>query len=157
MPLVPAAGVVVAATLVVARSGAQDAPKVVAMTPPNLAAEVDAKTTTKLVVEVDQAMGQRRSVVVGGDEMTGVSWQNPKTFVIEVRLEPDRTYSLSLNRHTFTGFRSAKGVALLPVPWSFTTLPAVLPTRRRSGSATRRRSPSCRRCWRRRTPTSTCA
>ena len=108
---------------------AQDPPKVVSLSPSHLAADVDAKTTT-LTIEFDQAMGAGRSVVGGGPnfpKIKGSSWKNAKRFVIEVELEPDHTYSMGLNSNTFTNFRSTKGVVLLPVQWSFTTLPALLP------------------------------
>lgn len=111
---------------------AQDPPTVVTLTPASGAADVDAKTT-KLTIEFDQAMGGGRSVVGGGPnfpKITGTDWKNPKTFVIEVELEPDHDYVMGLNSQTFTNFRSADGVALVPVRWSFTTLPAKLPNQK---------------------------
>lgn len=127
-PLRPAAAAAAVLALALSAS-AQEPPRIVSMTPAHLDANVDPKTVT-LTVEFDQAMGEGRSVVGGGPnfpKVKGTTWSTPKTFVIQVELEPDHDYHLSLNSHTFTNFRSSKGVALSPSAWSFTTLPAVLP------------------------------
>lgn len=109
---------------------AQEAPKVVSMTPAHLA-EVDAKTTKQLIVVFDRKMSDSGFSFCGGGpafpKTTGrPQWKNDKTVVMDVELEPDREYRLSLNCSGATNFRSAEGVALDPVPWSFTTLPAKL-------------------------------
>jgi len=109
---------------------AQQAPKVVTMDPPHQA-EVDAKTTTRLVVVFDQAMDQNGFSFCGGGPAFpktkgGATWQDAKTVVLEIELEPDHQYSLSLNCPAASNFRSKNGVALAPVPWSFTTLPTKL-------------------------------
>ena len=108
----------------------QEPPQVVSLSPEHLATDVDAKTTKKLIVEFDQAMEDGRSVCGGGPDFPNVkdtSWKNPKTFVIEVELEPDHKYEMSLNCPSFRNFRNTKGMELVPVPWSFTTLPSKLP------------------------------
>lgn len=109
---------------------AQDAPKVVSMEPPHLA-EVDAKKTKRLVVVFDRAMSDSGwSFCGGGPQYPKVvgkpQWQDKKTIVLDVELEPDHQYSMSLNCPAATNFRSADGAQLVPVPWSFTTLPAKL-------------------------------
>ncbi len=116
-------------TLAPAAAPAQEPPTVVSMAPANGQLDVDSKEVTQLVVTFDQAMGQGRSVVGGGPnfpKITGVKWKNSKTFVIDVELDADQEYRFGLNSHTFTNFRSARGVALEPVAWTFTTLPTEL-------------------------------
>jgi hypothetical protein len=54
-------------------------------------------------------------------------WESPKKIVVDVELEPDHEYRLSLNCPSAANFRSAGGGALAPVVWSFSTLPAKLP------------------------------
>ncbi|MGE3171717.1 MAG: S41 family peptidase [Planctomycetota bacterium] len=111
---------------------AQDPPTVVSLAPANGAVDVDAATTTQLVIEFDRAMNQGGwSLCGGGPSMPNVTerpqWRDARTLVLTVRLEPDHDYSLGINCPAATNFRSAAGVALLPVPWSFTTLPKELP------------------------------
>jgi hypothetical protein len=108
-----------------------DAPRVVSMTPPNGADDVDPSKVTELVVEFDRAMQQgSHSWVGGGPTFPKIPdgqhprWKNPKTCVLPVRLEHDHVYRLGLNSSTFRNFRSAKGVSLEPVSWSFTTIPS---------------------------------
>ena len=121
---------------------AQEPPKVVALSPENFSADVDAEATTKLTVEFDRAMGAGKSICGGGPNFPNIkstTWLNPKTLVIEVELQPDHDYELGLNCQSFRNFASAEGVALVPLPWSFTTLPAVLPDqaeqKKRNGKA----------------------
>jgi hypothetical protein len=109
---------------------AQQAPKVVSMEPAH-ASEVDAKTTTQLVVVFDQPMSDGGwSFCGGGPQFPNVKgrpqWKNDRTIVVEVELEPDHQYALSLNCPAGTNFRSKAGVLLEPVPWSFTTVPGKL-------------------------------
>ncbi len=111
---------------------AQDAPKVVSMTPAHLA-EVDAKTTKQMVAVFDRAMSEDGVSFCGGGasfpKTTGrAKWKDAKTVVLEVELEPDHRYSLSLNCPAASNFRSAEGVALAPVPWSFSTIPGKVRT-----------------------------
>jgi len=115
--------------LFLASLAAQDPPKVVSMEPPHLA-EVDAKKTKRLVVVFDRAMNESQSLCGGGPQLPKFvgtpQWRDKKTIVVDVELEPDRQYSLSLNCPAATNFRGADGAQLAPVPWSFTTLPAKL-------------------------------
>lgn len=114
----------------IAGLGAQDAPRVVRMTPAFLT-EVDAKETKQLVVEFDQPMGEGMSLCGGGPDYPKLvgrpSWRTPKVLVVDVELEPDHTYSLGVNCPSASNFRSKDGVALAPVPWTFFTLPVKLP------------------------------
>ena len=112
--------------------GAQDAPKVVSLSPAHQDGAVDSKTTTRLVVTFDCAMSQSSWSFCGGGpgfpKMKGKPvWKNAKTIEVEVELEPDHDYALGLNCPAASGFRSAAGAALVPVPWSFATLPDKLP------------------------------
>jgi len=109
---------------------AQDAPKVVSLSPDHLA-EVSASKTTTLTVVFDRAMNQGGfSVCGGGPSFPKVSkrprWTDDRTLVIDVELVPDHTYKMSLNCPSAQSFRSKAGAALVPVPWSFSTLPAKL-------------------------------
>jgi hypothetical protein len=54
-------------------------------------------------------------------------WDSTKKIVVDVVLEPDHEYHLSLNCPAATNFRSTANVALVPVPWSFSTAPSKLP------------------------------
>jgi hypothetical protein len=107
-------------------------PKVVTLEPAHLDAEVDAAKTTRLVVTFDRAMRDAGWSFCGGGPAFPAfkgkpRWESPKRIVVDVELEPDHDYRLSLNCPAATNFRSADGVALQPVPWSFSTLPAKLP------------------------------
>lgn len=107
----------------------QAAPRVVSLAPGNLEANIDPRTT-KLTIEFDQAMGRGHSLIGGGPgfpRVTNVRWKNNRTLEIFVRLRADHDYALGLNNERSRNFRSAAGVSLAPVHWSFTTLPARLP------------------------------
>lgn len=111
-------------------AGAQAAPKVVSLDPPHLG-EVEAKKQKQLVVVFDRAMSDAGwSLCGGGPQFPKTKgrpqWRDAKTLVVDVELEPDHQYSLSLNCPAATNFRSKDGVPLEPVPWSFTTLPEKL-------------------------------
>jgi hypothetical protein len=106
---------------------AQEAPKVVSLEPAN-GAEVDAKKTTRLVVVFDRKMAKgSHSFCGGGDTFPKFAsppkWEDDRV-VVEVELQPDREYHIGLNAPSFRSFRSADGVPLAPVQWTFTTLPA---------------------------------
>jgi hypothetical protein len=110
---------------------AQAPPRVVALTPAAMS-EVDAKTTTQLVVEFDRAMDPNGISLCGGgpsypNAKGRPQWKNPKTLVIDVELAPDHAYSLGINCPAASGFRSSDGVTVVPVPWTFFTLPTKLP------------------------------
>ncbi len=109
---------------------AQDPPVVVSLAPPPQS-EVDATKTKELVVVFDRAMSQTGwSLCGGGPSFPKVAgkpqWKNEKTLVVAVELEPDHIYSLGLNCPAASNFRSADGTPLVPVPWSFSTLPKQL-------------------------------
>ena len=119
---------------------AQEAPKVVSMSPAHNA-EVDAKATKELVVVFDRDMNERGfSICGGGPTYPNVKkrpkWKDERTLVVEVELEPDHQYHMSLNCPAAKNFRSKDGAALVPVPWSFTTLPEKL----RSAAKQKRRN-----------------
>src|SRR5258708_7303756 len=79
---------------------AQEAPKIVSLEPSN-AAEVDAKTTKRLVVTFDRPMAKGFSLCGGGPQFPKVKgaakWQDEKTLVAEIELEPDHEYQLAVN------------------------------------------------------------
>lgn len=114
---------------------AQEAPKVVSMTPAHLAV-VDAKSTSELVVVFDREMSKTGfSICGGGPNFPKVTkrprWQDNKTLVVAVELVPDHDYQMSLNCPAAQNFRSKAGIALNPVPWSFSTLPKKLPNQKK--------------------------
>lgn len=107
---------------------AQEAPKVVSLEPAN-GAEVDAKTTKRIVVVFDRKMTKDSHSFCGdGDTFPKFlgrpKWVDDKTVVVEVELQPDQEYHLGLNAPSFRNFVGADGVPLVPVPWTFKTLPA---------------------------------
>jgi hypothetical protein len=109
-----------------------DPPRVVSMEPENLAEDLDAKKTTKLVVIFDRPMTDTSwSFCGGGPEFPRMKgkphWDTPKKIVADVELDPDHEYHLSLNCPAAKNFRSGEGVPLTPVPWSFSTAPEKLP------------------------------
>ena len=115
------------------KSATKDPPKVVSREPEHLAEDLDAKKTVKLVVTFDRPMSDDAwSFCGGGPNMPSFKnpphWDTPKKIVVEVELEPDHQYELSLNCPAATKFRSAEGVPLVPTPWSFSTAPDDLPS-----------------------------
>lgn len=109
---------------------AQDAPKIVSLEPAH-GTEVDAKKVAKLVIVFDRAMNQNGFSLCGGGpafpKLTRQpAWQDDKTLVAEVELEPDHQYELGINCPAAQGTRSAEGVPVPSTPWSFGTLPAKL-------------------------------
>jgi Peptidase family S41/Trehalose utilisation len=124
----------------------QAPPKVVKLEPANRSVEVDAAKTTRLVIEFDRPMSRNGfSICGGGPQFPKVTkrprWKGSKTLVVEVELKPDHSYRMSLNCPSAKNFRSAKGQPLVPVAWTFTTLPTRLRTekeqRARNEGATR--------------------
>src|SRR5437879_6271827 len=80
----------------------QDPPKVVSLSPAHLDCGVDAGTTVKLVATFDRAMSESGWSFCGGGpdfpKFKGKpAWKNSKTIEVEVELEPDHDYALSLN------------------------------------------------------------
>ncbi|MHC5064660.1 MAG: S41 family peptidase [Planctomycetota bacterium] len=128
----------VTAVLTVSCLVAQEPPRVVKLEPAHLAAEVDALAVKSLTIHFDQPMHQGgHSICGGGPQFPSIrdkpEWLDAKTLVIPVGLEKGRSYRMSLNCPAAQNFRSAKGVALSPTPWSFSTLPdekELLPARK---------------------------
>lgn len=108
-----------------AAATAQSTPTALALVPDHLEAGVDAETTRELVVRFDQDMDQTLYSVCGGGpsfpKVTGVAWRGPRTFAIEVELEPDRVYSMDLSCAGVKGFWSVAGGRLEPTPWRIAT------------------------------------
>lgn len=103
-------------------------PRIVSLSPAHEALEVDATKVTQLVAVFDRPMSQGGwSFCGGGPKFPKFKdkprWKDAKTIVVDVELQPDHEYALSLNCPVGQNFRSADGVALAPVPWSFATLP----------------------------------
>jgi hypothetical protein len=110
----------------------KEPPKIVGLEPEDQALELEAKKVTKLIVTFDRPMSTTGwSFCGGGPNFPTIKgtphWDNPKKIVADVELQPDHQYYLSLNCPAGTNFRSTDGVQLVPVPWSFRTLPDKLP------------------------------
>jgi len=107
----------------------QGPPRVVSMSPPDGAVNVD-PATSELRVTFDRVMDEGWSWVTEGKESfpeaVGKAFMTPdrRTAVMPVRLEPGRTYVVWLNRGQYNYFRDRAGVQLEPVRWSFSTAPA---------------------------------
>ncbi|MEZ5964917.1 MAG: S41 family peptidase [Planctomycetota bacterium] len=120
----------------------EEAPAVVRCEPAHLAVDVDAATTKELVVTFDRPMDTRGwSVCGGGPAFPKIKgrprYETPRKLVIEVELEPDHDYAMSLNCGAAKNFRSKEGTPLLPVPWTFSTAPRDLPDPRVQTKANR--------------------
>ncbi|MCA8975676.1 MAG: S41 family peptidase [Planctomycetes bacterium] len=120
---------------------AQRSPEVLMLDPGHLAIDVDAKTTRVLTVQFDQDMDQNVYSVCGGGPgfpaMSSARWRDARTFVLEVTLEEDHVYSMDLSCAGSSGFFSAKGVRLAPVPWRIATLGPEVGKEVREAAATR--------------------
>jgi hypothetical protein len=105
-------------------------PKVIKAAPDNGDASVD-PATAELRVVFDQDMDTRAgySVVGGGPTFPQVpakpKWENARTLVVPVKLEPDHDYWLSINSDRFTNCRGTGGEPATPYPIAFSTGPAV--------------------------------
>jgi hypothetical protein len=101
-------------------------PRVVRLTPPNGATDVD-PAITELRIEFDRPMKPASYSVVGDKArmptipVAGHFSDDAKTFIQPIKLQPGKTYSFSLNSISFSGFTSADGLPLDPVPVRFTT------------------------------------
>jgi hypothetical protein len=96
------------------------------MEPANGAADLDPKAVTKLVVTFDRPMSQSGWSFCGSGpqhpKFVGKPrWETPQRIVFEMVLEPDHEYYVGLNCPSATNFRSAAGVPLEPMPWTFST------------------------------------
>jgi hypothetical protein len=102
------------------------APKVVSMTPPNGATDVD-PNLKEIKVVFDRPMIDENWAVVGGGphfpEITGqVHYDKEcKVFTMPVRLKPGWSYQFWLNRGKFNSFQSKEGVPLESVAVTFET------------------------------------
>jgi hypothetical protein len=111
----------------------KEPPKVVSLEPEDQSDEVDAKKTTKLIVTFDRPMVDSAwSFCGGGPDFPTFKgkphWDTPKKCVVDVELVPEHEYLLRLNcPPSGTNFRTPEGVQLVPVAWSFSTLPEKLP------------------------------
>jgi hypothetical protein len=110
----------------------KEPPKIVSLEPEDQALELEAKKVTKLIVTFDRPMSTTGwSFCGGGPNFPTIKgtphWDNPKKIVADVELQSDHQYNLSLNCPAAGNFRSADGVSLVPMSWSFRTLPDKLP------------------------------
>jgi len=108
----------------------QSPPRVLSLDPA-LDSEIDARTQTRLVVEFDRPMSTAGYSLCGGGpsfpKLAGQPrWESPTRLVADVQLAPDTEYSLGLNCAGARNLRSAEGVALAPLQWSFASQPAEL-------------------------------
>ncbi|MHC4989847.1 MAG: DUF4932 domain-containing protein [Planctomycetota bacterium] len=100
-------------------------PRVVRMTPPNGATDVDPDLEA-IVIEFDRPMKLSWSVVGGGPAYPpsagDVSFDESRTVLtMPVRLEPEHSYEFWLNRRQYKSFRSAEGAPLESVHVTFRT------------------------------------
>ena len=114
------------ATLEKEEADLEKAPKVVSMTPANGQQDVD-PATQALVVTFDRPMKDGSWAVVGGGENYPETTGKPsydatrKVLTVPIKLKPDWSYELWLNRGRFDSFRSEEGVKLQPVHVTFKT------------------------------------
>jgi len=107
---------------------AQDAkkPKVISMTPPNGAVDVDPGLRA-LVIRFDRPMTVGSfSIVGGGPNFPEITRQAAydsagRVLTVPVKLKPNQQYELWLNSDRFTNFRSRDGVVLDPIHVTFRT------------------------------------
>ena len=100
-------------------------PKVAAMTPEDGQDDVD-PAMSQIRVQFDQPMSPNAwSIVGGGPRFPAIvgkpRWDDDKTIVIAVKLEPDHEYWLSINSDTFRNFRNRQGEPAVPQPIAFRT------------------------------------
>jgi hypothetical protein len=113
--------------------GDKEPPKVVTLEPENLADDIDAKKTKRIVVTFDRPMTDTGWSFCGGGPnfptfKNKPHWDLPTKIVVEVELLPEHDYELKLNcPPSGTNFKSLEGTQLVPVPWTFSTLPEKLP------------------------------
>lgn len=122
------------AAIVLVRAGialAQTPPAVVALDPPHGATAVDPGRVTRLQVTFDQDMDPSMHAVCGGGpsfpKVLGTSWENARTFVIDVKLAEDSVYSMDLSCAASSGFHGKTGQRLPATPWRIATAGSRLP------------------------------
>ncbi len=106
---------------------AADPPRVVKMFPENGATDVDPSVRElRVTFDRDMTVGRNYSYCGGGPMFPKIigqpKWVDKRTVVAKVKLEPDHDYSLALNcPPDGQSFRSAEGIVLERLPWSFST------------------------------------
>ncbi|MGE4302280.1 MAG: Ig-like domain-containing protein [Victivallaceae bacterium] len=103
-------------------------PVVVSLSPANGATGVDPDLTGISVTFDRQMIDNNWSFVTGGadsPDFTGRPHYDKEFVTVSapVKLKPDTTYTIWLNRGEYRSFRSAGGVSLVPIKWTFTTGP----------------------------------
>lgn len=110
-----------------APSGQDGAPRVIATSPLHGEAGVDPATCGAVRVTFDRDMRPEGYSFMGGGpsfpEVTGAPrWEGARTIVLPVRLEPGRVYSMGVGREVGNAFRAAEGGASsVPAPLVFAT------------------------------------
>ncbi len=103
-----------------------NAPKILKMEPENGAQDVDAGSVTELRLTFD------RDMIVGNHSWCNMGkgfpettdkpkWLDKRTCVLPVKLEPNTPYLLGINAGRFLNFKSADGVSVVPVVYTFKT------------------------------------
>lgn len=123
---------VVAAFLILPFAATANAapPKVVKAVPDHGDTDVD-PALTQITIEFDQDMTPDSFSVCGGgptfpEVVDKPVWKWPRTFVINVRLQPDHGYDLSINCSGAVNFRNAAGESAAIYPISFHTRAATV-------------------------------
>lgn len=108
-------------------------PKIVSMSPANAATNVD-PSTSELRIEFDRPMNKDGFSFVGDPKTTPAGARTEKgnakprfsddgkVLTWKISLEPGKKYAYALNSIYFTGFQSAEGYPMDPVPVTFTTI-----------------------------------
>ena len=102
-------------------------PKVIETEPANGDVNVDpGLRMIRVVFDQDMDTAGGYSVCGGGSTYPKVlgkpSWQNKRTFVMRVRLEPNHNYSFSINCRDYRNFKSENGTSAVPYPVEFKTI-----------------------------------
>jgi len=100
-------------------------PKVVSVTPTNGGTGINSITTTKITVVFDKPMNEDGYSFCGAGGTFpphgSPVWINDTTIDYPVFLNPNMTYTLSLNTLVYKGFKDTNGNMLEPYIWTFTT------------------------------------
>jgi RNA polymerase sigma-70 factor (ECF subfamily) len=117
---------IAAVALPSAAEGAGTTPRIITTTPADGAKDVDAGLT-EITVTFDRDMGEGFSWTGGGPEFPRVPkgesprWQDKRTCVLPVKLEPGHQYRVGINSPSHQNFCSAAGEPAEPSSISFTT------------------------------------
>jgi RNA polymerase sigma-70 factor (ECF subfamily) len=109
-----------------AAESAAAAPKIIATTPADGAEDVD-PGLTEITVTFDQDMGGGFSWTGGGPEFpttprgAKARWQDKRTCVLPVKLEPGHHYRVGINSPSYRNFSSVAGESVEPSSINFTT------------------------------------